>query len=72
MNIFITGTAGFIGYHLADLFLRQGHTVHGYDGITDYYDIRLKQARHQLLRQYPPVHGDGSFAGRRRSPAGCH
>ena len=53
MNIFITGTAGFIGYHLADLFLRQGHTVHGYDGITDYYDIRLKQARHQLLRQYP-------------------
>ena len=53
MNIFITGTAGFIGYHLADLLLQQGHTVHGYDGMTDYYDVRLKIARHNLLRQYP-------------------
>ena len=51
MTIFITGTAGFIGYHLAELLLAQGHTVHGYDGMTDYYDVRLKQARHALLRQ---------------------
>lgn len=50
MNIFITGTAGFIGYHLADLLLSQGHMVHGYDGITQYYDVRLKRARHDRLR----------------------
>ena len=53
MTIFITGTAGFIGFHLAKLLLEQGHTVHGYDGMTDYYDVRLKQARHAQLRQHP-------------------
>lgn len=53
MNIFITGTAGFIGFHLARLLLEQGHTVHGYDGMTDYYDVGLKHARHKLLREYP-------------------
>lgn len=52
MNIFITGTAGFIGFHLADLLLKEGHAVHGYDGITDYYDIKLKHARHNLLREH--------------------
>ena len=53
MNVFITGTAGFIGFHLAKLLLQQGHTVAGYDGMTDYYDVRLKQARHAMLREYP-------------------
>jgi UDP-glucuronate 4-epimerase len=52
MNIFITGTAGFIGYHLADLLLRNGHSVHGYDGMTDYYDVNLKIARHDMLRKH--------------------
>lgn len=52
MNIFITGTAGFIGYHLADLLLRNGHSVYGYDGMTDYYDVSLKIARHEMLRKY--------------------
>ncbi len=52
MNIFITGTAGFIGYHLAELLLYEGHTVYGYDGITDYYDVRLKHARHERLRAH--------------------
>ena len=51
MRVFITGTAGFIGFHLAKLLLNQGHHVCGYDGITDYYDVRLKQRRHQMLRQ---------------------
>lgn len=50
-RIFVTGTAGFIGYHLAELLLRQGHQVHGYDGITDYYDVSLKRRRHQRLLQ---------------------
>ncbi|MFN4104245.1 MAG: NAD-dependent epimerase/dehydratase family protein [Tepidimonas sp.] len=53
LRVFITGTAGFIGFHLARLLLEEGHTVHGYDGITDYYDVRLKHRRHALLRQYP-------------------
>jgi UDP-glucuronate 4-epimerase len=50
-NIFITGSAGFIGYHLAQLLLRQGHKVGGFDGITDYYDVGLKHRRHAQLNQ---------------------
>ena len=52
-RVFITGTAGFIGFHLAKLLLDEGFTVHGYDGMTDYYDVRLKQRRHQMLLQHP-------------------
>jgi UDP-glucuronate 4-epimerase len=50
-TIFITGTAGFIGFHLARLLLAEGFRVHGYDGMSDYYDVRLKQRRHAMLRQ---------------------
>ncbi|QFU08141.1 dTDP-glucose 4,6-dehydratase [Rhodobacteraceae bacterium THAF1] len=50
-RVLITGTAGFIGFHLARLLLSEGFTVHGYDGMTDYYDVRLKQRRHQILMQ---------------------
>ena len=52
-RILITGTAGFIGYHLAELLLDEGFTVHGYDGMTDYYDVQLKRRRHQMLHQKP-------------------
>jgi UDP-glucuronate 4-epimerase len=52
-RIFITGTAGFIGFHLARLLLAEGFRVHGYDGITDYYDVTLKQRRHAMLLQDP-------------------
>lgn len=52
MRVFITGTAGFIGFHLAELLLQEGFTVHGYDGMTDYYDVSLKECRHALLRQH--------------------
>jgi UDP-glucuronate 4-epimerase len=41
----ITGTAGFIGFHLADAILKQGNDVVGLDNINDYYDINLKYAR---------------------------
>jgi len=52
-RVFITGTAGFIGYHLAELLLGEGHEVHGLDGMTDYYDVGLKRARHARLRARP-------------------
>ncbi|ARC89232.1 NAD-dependent epimerase/dehydratase family protein [Rhodovulum sp. MB263] len=48
-RVFITGTAGFIGFHLADVLLSEGMTVHGFDGMTDYYDISLKRQRLALL-----------------------
>lgn len=50
-KVLITGTAGFIGFHLAQLLLAEGFAVVGYDGMTDYYDVRIKQGRHQMLLQ---------------------
>ncbi len=50
-KVLITGTAGFIGFHLAKLLLAEGFAVVGYDGMTDYYDVRIKQGRHQMLLQ---------------------
>ena len=52
-KVLITGTAGFIGFHLARLLLDDGFRVQGYDGMTDYYDVTLKQRRHQSLLQHP-------------------
>ncbi len=52
-RILITGTAGFIGFYLAKLLLAEGFRVQGYDGMTDYYDVRLKQRRHAMLLQHP-------------------
>jgi UDP-glucuronate 4-epimerase len=49
----ITGAAGFIGFHLASRLLQDGHEVVGFDGMTAYYDVRLKEARVDLLRQHP-------------------
>lgn len=45
MKILITGTAGFIGYHLAQKLIERGDTVIGVDQINDYYDIELKYSR---------------------------
>ncbi len=53
MRFFITGTAGFIGFHLARRLLDDGHTVVGYDGITPYYDVALKRRRHAILAENP-------------------
>ena len=52
VRVFITGTAGFIGYHLAQRMLATGHSVMGYDGMTDYYDVTLKRKRHSMLLQH--------------------
>ncbi|MCX7568040.1 GDP-mannose 4,6-dehydratase [Sulfitobacter sp. F26169L] len=50
-KVFITGTAGFIGFHLARHLLDEGFQVHGYDGMTDYYDVNLKKRRQAMLLQ---------------------
>ena len=50
---FITGTGGFIGFHLAELLLQEGWSVASLDGMTDYYDVRLKERRLDMLCQHP-------------------
>ena len=45
MKILITGTAGFIGFHLTEKLILNGHSVIGIDQINDYYDINLKYDR---------------------------
>ena len=52
-TVFITGTAGFIGFHLARELLAAGFRVVGFDGMTDYYDVALKRRRHAILLQNP-------------------
>lgn len=52
-NIFITGTAGFVGFHLARRLLSMGWTVTGLDAVTDYYDLSLKRARLAELATFP-------------------
>ena len=45
----VTGTAGFIGFHLATRLLDQGHKVVGFDNLNDYYSVALKEARNAIL-----------------------
>lgn len=49
MRYLITGTAGFIGFHLAKRLLDEGHFVVGFDGMTPYYDVKLKEKRTAIL-----------------------
>jgi UDP-glucuronate 4-epimerase len=53
VQFLITGTAGFIGFHLARRLLGMGHSVAGIDGMTPYYDVSLKEHRHALLGRQP-------------------
>ena len=52
MKVFITGIAGFIGYHLANKFLKNGYEVIGLDNLNKYYDTKLKKDRLQNLNNY--------------------
>jgi UDP-glucuronate 4-epimerase len=51
-KVLVTGSAGFIGFHLSQLLLKEGYVVVGFDGMTDYYDVRMKEQRHQILLQH--------------------
>lgn len=51
--IFVTGSAGFIGFHLSRRLLDSGLKVMGVDNLNDYYDVNLKRNRLELLRARP-------------------
>tara|TARA_B100000212_G_C27367763_1_gene531083 strand:+ start:531 stop:1541 length:1011 start_codon:yes stop_codon:yes gene_type:complete len=52
MTIFITGAAGFIGFHLSKRLIKNGNRVIGIDNLNDYYDPKLKEARIEILKSY--------------------
>ena len=52
MKILITGSSGFIGFHLSKLLLEKGNNVHGIDSMNNYYDVSLKKARLKILLKH--------------------
>jgi UDP-glucuronate 4-epimerase len=61
----VTGSAGFIGYHLCRRLLSEGWEVTGLDALTPYYDVRLKERRQAMLLQSP---GFRTVQGRVETP----
>lgn len=53
MKYIITGSAGFVGFHLSRRLLAEGHCVRGFDSFNSYYDPSLKRARNAILAGYP-------------------
>ena len=51
-KIFITGSSGFIGFHVAKKYLDKGLKVHGLDSMNSYYDVNLKRSRLKILSKY--------------------
>ena len=52
MKILVTGSSGFIGFHLSMLLLKKGVKVKGIDCMNNYYDVKLKKARLNILKKY--------------------
>ena len=55
MSILVTGSSGFIGFHLSKRLLELGEKVIGYDNLNDYYDIKLKLARNDYLKNFSNI-----------------
>ena len=51
-KLFITGSSGFIGFHVAKKYLDKGFKVHGFDSMNNYYDVKLKKSRLKILKKY--------------------
>ena len=51
-KIFITGSSGFIGFHVAKRYLDKGFKVRGFDSMNNYYDVNLKKSRLKILKNY--------------------
>ena len=52
-RILVTGSAGFVGFHLCRRLLADGDAVLGVDNFSPYYDVRLKEQRTEVLRRFP-------------------
>ncbi len=52
MKTLVTGAAGFIGFHLCQRLLKEGHDVYGVDNLNDYYDVELKRQRLAILKEH--------------------
>jgi UDP-glucuronate 4-epimerase len=52
MNILVTGSAGFIGFHLSKTLLENGYNVIGLDNLNNYYSQQLKKDRNKILKKY--------------------
>jgi nucleoside-diphosphate-sugar epimerase len=52
MKLLVTGCAGFIGWKVSEKLLNEGHEVIGVDNLNDYYDVKLKFYRLELLKKY--------------------
>ena len=51
-KLFITGSSGFIGFHVAKRYLDKGFKVYGFDSMNNYYDVKLKRSRLNILKKY--------------------
>src|SRR3989442_13816002 len=62
MNFLVTGGAGFIGYHVCERLLRDGHAVWAFDNLNTFYDPKIKQTNlhdlQSLAKPFTFVHGD--------------